>query len=683
MPGKRTRILIGLAVLCFCAVYELNDAQPFFYSRLCYLYRDALSRSGRYAPANPNLVFLAIDADSVSLDATTDAQQMYGLTDPTSIEARAFGLMTQRFPWPREIYGLILERLVNAGAKVVLFDLTFPTTTDGDPAFRQALDTYREHVVIGSNFVDPSWNGAVKMGAAHTRPPESLIPSGPGMDDRVGFTNFWPDTDDVVRRAQYQVTFEQIEGNNPSPTAEKFISLAAHACQKMGRPAAIPPDLNAHTLRFTGPPRQTFPPHSVFEIFVPDYWEHNYRKGEFFAGKTVVIGAEGNWQHDEHQTPFGSMPGPELHLNAINAALHHEFIEEMPPTTMTVLSGLTCLFALILSVVTRSPLIRLVAVGAADLLYGCIALYVFDKFSLYVPLIGPMAQLNLTVLLGLVTDFTMERVEKNRFRRALERYVSRDLVGQMINHPEAYTQSLGGVVKPVTILFSDIRGYSAVAARSEPHLLVAQLNQYLTAMVECVFRFDGTLDKFIGDAVMAVWGNIRTQGAEADTLNAVRAAQAMGRELDRLNIEWKKRGWPELRAGIAVHHGNVVVGNVGSPQRMEFAVIGDTVNTTWRLQELTKQVGYSFLMSKQVEALVRNHFKTREVGIFESELLQSIGVFTIADADTADGTLSKTQPSHLTPINHPFAVGAHEFRPAPSALREVANQTASPTNEPN
>jgi len=298
---------------------------------------------------------------------------------------------------------------------------------------------------------------------------------------------------------------------------------------------------------------------------------------------------------------------------------------------------------------------------------------VFNHFSLYVPLVGPLAQLNLTVVLGLVTDFTMEQVEKNRFRRALERYVSRDLVGQMINQPEAYTQSLGGVLKPVTILFSDIRGYSAVAARSEPHLLVAQLNQYLTAMVECVFRFEGTLDKFIGDAVMAVWGNIRSQGAETDTLNAVRAAQAMGRELERLNMEWKKFGWPELRAGIAVHHGEVVVGNVGSPQRMEFAVIGDTVNTTWRLQELTKQVGCSFLMSEQVEALVRNHFKARKVGVFESELLQSIGVFTIADENTVDGVTTEARPNNLVATNQPFSIHPHGLPSQPSALRKVVD----------
>ena len=171
------------------------------------------------------------------------------------------------------------------------------------------------------------------------------------------------------------------------------------------------------------------------------------------------------------------------------------------------------------------------------------------------------------------------------------------------------------MVKPVAMLFSDIRGYSLVSAQSNPQTLVAQLNEYLSAMVDCVFRHNGTLDKFIGDAVMAVWGNVRSDGVRADTTNAVRAALAMREELARLNADWRNRGLPELRIGISVNQGDVVVGNIGSPQRMEFTVIGDAVNISWRLQELTKQLGSETIVSETVASLVAEEFDVRSLGL--------------------------------------------------------------------
>ncbi len=632
MPSFRTRILLILTLLCYCLVYQIDRAQPFFYSRLCNIYRDELARTGRFTPPNPDLVFLAIDADSVSLDPTTDGLEMCGLTDPKSIESRAFSLMTQRFPWPREIYGLILQRLVDAGAKVVLFDLTFPTSTEDDAAFRRDLDKYRDHVIIGSNFVNPSWNGLSGVGASLTRPPDSLVPITTPMDDRVAFTNFWPDTDNVVRRAQYRVTFEQVGGEAPRGDSERYLSLAAEACVKMGNGGSIPPDTDPRALRFTGPPRETFPPHSLFEIFVPDYWTHNYRNGEFFRGKTVVVGAEGNWQHDEHQTPFGSMPGPELHLNAINSALRGSFIREMPPGTVPLLTALMAIAAAVLSLRVGSPWLRLLLLVAADA--GCAfgSLYVYNHASFYVPFVAPLAQLNVTVLAGMLVDFTQEHLEKNRVRKTLERYVSKDLVGQLLDKPAAYEKSLGGIIKPVTILFSDIRGFTHVTSQSEPHVLVCQLNEYMSAMVACVFQFDGTLDKFIGDAVMAVWGSIHSRGAGADALNAVQAARAMRSELDRLNAQWEKCGWPVLKAGIGVHHGDAVVGNVGSAQRMEFTVIGEAVNVTWKLQEKTKELRVPFLMSAAVHDLIENDVATSAVGrTWIPGIDKELEVFTFSD----------------------------------------------------
>lgn len=627
---KRARIILVAALIGFVALVALDQCQPFAYMRLGNLYRDALARVGRKTPPNPDLVFLAIDSNSVGLEEKADLE-LYDFKSADSEEAHALKLMSQRWPWSREVYGLVLERLVRAGAKVVIFDLTFPTATEDDAPFRIALDRYKDRAVIGSNFVSAAPHGFSTT--RHTLPPETLVPRTVPMDNRVAFTNFWPDEDDVVRSARFRATDEGVHGSAPLQDSEIFLSLAARGLTKAGCANSVPPGLNDRPFRFTAPSREGFLPHSIFEIFIPDYWHHNYESGEFFRGKIVLVGGEGNWQHDEHETPFGSMPGPEIHLNAINAALHGEFIREISPRLAAVLVALAGAIAIALTLSVRSPWYRLVGLAMMDGAAAWIALSLFNHASIYVPLVAPMMELNLTVLLGLISDLAWERVDKNRVRRTLERYVSKNVVRELLDEPKAYAQSLGGVVRPVSILFSDIRGYSTVSARTDPQALVRQLNEYLTAMVECVFRFGGTLDKFIGDAVMAVWGNTRSEGVRNDAANAVRAALAMRAELERLNAAWAKLGLPQLQIGIAINHGEVVVGNIGSPQRMEFTVIGDAVNVTWKLQELTKHLGAGLIVGKNINALVIEEFELRPLGeVTIGSLPQPLEVFELCGA---------------------------------------------------
>jgi len=614
MSLKRLLLFSAIAAGTFLALLLVDHFQPLLLIRLRNLERDEITTVGRTTPPDPDLVFMAIDSDSVTLDSQMDVQELYGLTTNDSIEARGLRAMSQAWPWPRQVYALVLERLVNAGARVVAFDLTFPTATPDDPIFRAALDRYRDKVVVGSNFISAISRGLSVVDASLTRPSETLIPATTPTDDRIGFSNFWPDEDDVVRHAQYRLTFEQVRGDLPRPESERFLSFASRVLLKAGRPEAVPAGLDPHLFRYTAPPRRGFAPHSLFEIFVPEYWNNNYRSGEFFRDKIVIIGAEGNWQHDEQPTPFGSMPGPELHLNAINAALHRQFISEAPPLVVVMVTIAAGLAGIVLSLFVRSPGLRLLALLGADAGWACLAIYLFNHASFFLPTATPGLQFNLTLALGLAADFALERIEKRRVRQTFERYVSRDLVRQMLDRPKLYEQSLGGATKRVTILFSDIRGYSRVSAQSEPEALVSQLNEYFTAMVECVFRFGGTLDKFMGDAVMAVWGNVQSAGAAEDAAAAVRAALAMREELVRLNESWRARGWPEFRIGIALNHGPVIAGNIGSPQRMEFTVIGDPVNVTWKMQELTKKLAVDLVVSKAVESLIVEHFELQSLG---------------------------------------------------------------------
>ena len=630
----------------------IEIVHPFFYTRAQNLLRDAVSRAGRTTPPNPNLIFLAIDPASFGLD---DLDLADAASDP--VAARALTLMRDDWPWPREVHALALERLAAAGAKVVVFDLNFPAPTDGDEPFRLALERHRDRVIVGSNIARADARQA-GGGTEHTRPADNLIPHTVPMDDRVADVNFFPDEDDVVRRAHFRLTFLQVNGNEAEDT-EEFLSLAGRVLQKAGLPERVPPGRGEHIFRYTAPPRRGFRPRSVFEIFLPRYWEQNFGSGEFFRDKIVVIGAEGNWQQDEHATPFGSMPGPEVHLNAINAALHGEFIREVTPGGLWLIVLGAPLLAMGISITIHSPWLRLTVLLAvnAGLLWAVLLAY--NHLAIYLPTLPALGPLNAIVLLSLVGDFAWERIEKTRVRRTLEKYVSSNVVQELLGSSKQFEASLGGVIKPAAILFSDIRGYSTVATRTDPQALVSQLNEYLSAMVECVFRYGGTLDKFIGDAVMAVWGNVRSDGVRNDTANAVRAALAMHEELARLNADWRKRGLNELRIGIAVHQGDVVVGNIGSPQRMEFTVIGDAVNLSWRFQELTKQLGSELVVSANVATLLVDDFETRSLGFAAiAGRAEELEVFSVlAEMEHSDRAMVDERDTSPARVYQPASAG--------------------------
>ena len=577
---------------------------------------DFLAVPGRKSAAHSALVFLAIDDASVSLDAETDLQQLYDLEQADPDSRRALQLMAEGFPWSREVYGLVLERLVKSGARAVVFDLTFPKESANDDKFKQRLDLYSDSVVVAGNFVSDAALGPHTATLTFSAPAHTLIPHATPHDRRIGFANFFPEIDLVTRAAKYWLTFEHVADQVSPADAERLYSLSARAAIAAGYSALLPRELESRRLRFAGPAGH-FPARSIFQIFVPEYWSANYGSGEFFRDKIVIIGASGNWQQDEHLTPFGIMPGAEIHLNALNALLGGEFIRELPAAGRSLIVAAGGALALLLWFSVPRPMPRCVALCALAIGIVASAAVLWDC-GILVPLVTPLIAFTVSGVTGLISDIAGERREKARVRHALERYVSRNVIREMMDAPAAYEATLGGVVKPVTILFTDIRNFTKVSANADPHVLVTQLNEYLTSMVDCVFRFGGTLDKFIGDAVMAVWGNARSDGEAADGRNAIACAIAMRDELGRLNKRWAAEGRTQLEIGMALNHGEVIVGHIGSPHRMEFTVIGDAVNVTWRLQERTKVHGCEVLIGESLAELINPEFAT--------ELLDSIRV---------------------------------------------------------
>jgi len=581
-------------------------------------FEDLLRREGRKTPTPHDFVFLGIDQSTLQLPP---------LTANEIANNRAFQLMTEHpFPWSREVWALLLDRLFSAGARLVIFDLIFSPPNDGDLVFHAALDRYQNKVVIGANF-------DMENAAQAVTPNDTLIPPPQLLDNRVGFVNFWPDEiDGKIRAVSYRVTDRQLAGLPPHPSEQTYESLSARALTKIGQGNAVPHDFHGHMIRFTAP--DGFEPRPLYEVFDPKFWHANYADGAFFKGKIVMVGPSAQVLHDFFDTPMSPTTfGPALHLQAMAAALGHEFLQPTPATAGLALVVGAGAMAWLLIVFLRRPLLCLGALVAITGGYLGAARLFYDKNGLLLLTVPVLSALLLSGLFSLGFEYVLERLEKLRTRRTLERYVSKNLVKEVLENPHSYYSSLRGVRVPVTILFSDLVGFTTLSEKADPEALVAQLNEYLTRMTSVVFSNGGTLDKFIGDAIMAVWGNVRSFGMAQDAKNCVRAALGMRRELRQLNQKWREQRRMGLGMGIGINQGEVIVGNIGSHERMDPTVIGDAVNLASRLEGLTRIYGVDILVGASAAELARDEVHLRSVARVQVKgKIKPVDVFTFVGA---------------------------------------------------
>ncbi len=583
---------------------------------------DLRTTYGAKTPVDDRLVLIGIDKPAY-LD----------YSDEELKEDPALGLLQTSFPWSRAVWADLITRLSEAGAKVIVMDLVFGGQGEGDEAMKAAMNKYRDHVVIGCNIHDIKTDRGLSMTLDIPNPSvlDSTSELSPGFDVRLGFVNIWADeNDDVVRFTRFRL--EAAQSADMLPPGTVIESLEARALRKFGRPELIPKGSDPLRFRYTDWAGRGYPVISLGDVLAPKYWKHNFKNGEFFRGKIVLVGPTADIFQDAHKTPLPDkqvviqgipvnyqsiMHGPEIHLNMLGAALHRTFLREAGIYDNTLIITLAGLIATALSFLVNQPLRRLAAIIGVIVLYWFGAQWSFDHWNLVVGVANPVLVLTISGVFVLTYDYFSERVEKTRTRKTLERYVSKNVVKELLDNPATFFHTLEGVRKPVTILFSDVRGFTTLTEGSDSAQLVRQLNEYFAEMVQNVFSFQGTLDKFIGDAVMAVWGNIVTQGPEKDAQHAVSTALAMKRSLIKLNADWKSRGMKELAFGIGINHGEAIVGNLGSAEKMELTVIGDAVNTASRLEGLTKKFHLDLLLGQEMGALVRDKFILRTVGLIQ------------------------------------------------------------------
>ena len=330
-----------------------------------------------------------------------------------------------------------------------------------------------------------------------------------------------------------------------------------------------------------------------------------------FKDKIVFIGHTASGLVDIFPTPFGSegtMPGIQLHASVADAILSNRFVAPAPDLsrTLSIVGS-----AIVVSVLTVFAPFTIAAATTLSLAAGWIVLAqrVFASGT-WLNMVQPLAAIGLALFVGTAYRYFVEDREKRKVSRLFGRYVSKDVYQQLIDNPAL--AELGGKRRQMSVLFSDIRGFTNVTEQGEPEAIVGQLNEYFTKMVEVVFGYSGTVDKFVGDMVMALFGAPLDDEDHAE--HAVLTALAMVRALDVLNAEWREFGIPRLDIGIGINTGEMVAGNIGSDTIMSYTVIGDAVNLGARLESLNKEYGTRIIISEATRSRLKGQYDIRPLG---------------------------------------------------------------------
>ena len=657
---RRARVLAGIALTIGTAVILARHLDGWLRSsgdtatlatvvaeplqRLEWWVYDYVHAYGRKTPADPEVVVLGIDEASLDLANASSAF-------PEDIEAsRPLQLMNRLFPWSREVYAHLIDQLVAAGARTVVVDLLMPAAhgefPEGDAAYRDCLRRHAGKVVVAADLAERQAGQGVSQTVHFPFP--GLIEAAWPVDDRIGLVKYATDADGVIRQTSFLV---ELDERLPDRTIRTF---AAAALRSQARGDRVPPGTGSHYVRFGD--LGDYPPVSLHEVFVPALWEQNYGAGSAFAGKTVFLGPVARQQQDFHPTPVGVTAGVRVHAHVYAATKAGELLRELPRWAAIVLiAGASILAYAMVSYCSPRVFFALLLAGIG---LGLTAqLLLFNHAALVMHSSTPLLAFWLVGICGSSYDFFLERRQKTALKRSVMRFHSPDVAEQIVRHPEFYYSIREGANRTIVILFSDIRGYTSMSEVLTAQEMVAQLNEYFERMVSIVFQRQGAVDKFIGDAMMAVWGRFRDHPQESDLVDdagrAVDACLAMRAALAELNAGWRERGIVELAIGIGLHQGEAVVGEIGSHQRAELTAIGDCVNLGSRLEGATKEYGLDLLISEPVRQRVAGRFLCRTV-----DLLRVKGKRQPVEVYAVLGPAAQPPPAGLAP----FEEGMRAYR---------------------
>ncbi|MFL5825507.1 MAG: CHASE2 domain-containing protein [Thermoleophilaceae bacterium] len=493
------------------------------------------------------------------------------------VDTKTFGQVRKTWPFPRSLHARVIDQLKAAGAKAIAYDVQFsePTTASEDNALIESV-ARAGNVALAATEVTRTGHTNVFGGADlrqfRTRAGNSQLPNDPGA---------------VFRRFPYEL--------------KGVKSFAVEAGQlASGRVVSRSSfnDRGTAWIDFPGPPGtvETVSFGDVVNGRVP---------ASRFRGKVVVVGATASSLQDYHPTPYGSeraMSGPEVQADAIHTALEGFPLGPVPKwldVLLVIVLGLAAPLAAVRYGPARAAVLG-VTLGAA---FAVATQLAFDHGAIVSFFYAELA-LACGVVSALGVGLTMNAFERERVRDLFARFVPEQVVDDVLANTDEDLR-LGGERRIVTVLFSDIRGFTTFSERTPPDRVIEILNRYLTAMSDVILDHGGTLISYMGDGIMAVFGAPIAQSDHAD--RALRASRQMaGETLDEFN-DWmrKEEGVSAgFRIGIGLNSGPVMAGNVGSERRLEYTAIGDTTNTAARLEGMTKGTPHMIFFADSTRSML-------------------------------------------------------------------------------
>ena len=535
-----------------------------------------------------------------------------------NIDNASLGRMNEvagKWPWPRSVYGEMVHGIAAQHPKAIVFDITFELRDayrpESDKLFNEALAgtdnvfipmerradlDHEKGVPRISQLADVL--GFIPTGQADQNAPIAVVPP-LAIDQqhwkRSGTIKFENDPDGVGRR----YTLYSFEHGWLIP------SLPARVATKLGYPVPQEPDMIlswASKKSF-----QRIPFVALYDDFAR---EKPQRPQDELTGKIVLIGTDASSMNDMRVTPLDSLyPGIGILATAIENLKKHSMMHAAPawfaPLFAFLLLTLLCLaFLRSVNVLKTGWALLLVTVLA----FGGSYLAVMQLFV--VPVLAPLVLAWAYYFACALQEYLREKKSREQAIQMFSRFVNPHVVQELVAHGGL---SRGGESRQVSVLFSDIRGFTTLCENRTPQQVVDMLNRYFTLQVEVVFRHGGSLDKFIGDCIMAFWGAPLDDSQHA--LNAVKAAMEMAEVLQRFKQELGEQD-ADFDVGIGIHSGPAVVGLIGSDQRREYTAIGDTVNLASRIEGLTKGVS-RILISRETMLLCGDALDFNALGSYK------------------------------------------------------------------